>query len=71
MNGKFINVVHKCVPPKIKKSHGIGTVWQCDCGQKFELYQPPIVSGVPYLGPIWGNHPLQTENLQSRKYWWQ
>lgn len=54
MSGKLISIVHKCVPPNIEPNFGLGTIWECECGQRWELWEPPIISGVPYRGPLWG-----------------
>lgn len=34
---KFIDIVHKCVTPKVLPEYGDNTVWECDCGQKWVL----------------------------------
>lgn len=34
---QFIHTVHTCVLPTDTTGKGQGTIWQCDCGQMYEL----------------------------------
>jgi len=37
MNGKIIYEVHKCIPPVAERHLDVGSVWQCECNQRWEL----------------------------------
>ena len=41
--GKFLKMMHpacKCVELPNADAYGVGTVWQCDCGNIWELKKP-------------------------------
>jgi hypothetical protein len=38
MTGKIVYVVHRCVPPRILKRYGKGTLWRCDtCSKEWKV----------------------------------
>lgn len=37
MTGQFIEIVHQCVTPKVKREYGEGTIWACECTKVWTL----------------------------------
>lgn len=66
------NVKHECQPPRkwlnLEPKGGLGSIWQCDCGKKWEVMQDiiayyPEKPNKPVLD--WGRHGKKEFGLKS------
>ncbi len=84
MSGKYLKEVHACTKPERMPNQNIGTIWQCDCGEIYELgyyraiYDIPASWGWRRIAPKqWDAENLTVKpmiyefNIPDRKKkWW-
>lgn len=63
MTGKIIYRPHDCADDRVsQREHPVGTIWECECGKKFEIER---FEGRSYW--VWSNAPEKPK----KKRWWK